>query len=68
MLAETTPKATQNNTKWALKVFRDWQSSRTEKNVEFNYVGLGQVDILNVQDLTRRIEDNYVYQQSEFFA
>ena len=50
-------KETQYNTKWALKVFRDWQSSRTEKNVEFNDVRLHQVDISNAQDLTCRIED-----------
>jgi hypothetical protein len=29
---DSIPKNTVNNTKWALKVFKDWQSARTNKN------------------------------------
>lgn len=58
LLDETTPKATHYNTRWALKVFRDWQASRANKNVEFDKDHeLDQAVLWKVQDLTCRVEE-----------
>ena len=47
-LRETTPKNTRNSTKWSLKIFQEWQTSRSNKvaaneSMGFQYAKVGEV-------------------------
>ena len=57
ILIDSIPKKnTRQNTKWAVKVFEDWQHARKNKDVIKEKVGFGQMDLATIQHVTCRIE------------
>lgn len=56
-LSEAVPKNTQYNTKWAVKLFEDWQQHRGNKIGRVETDGLDGVDLDNVEDLTVALEE-----------
>ena len=56
LLVSTVPKNTQHNTKWAVKVFEEWQSSRRDKAPRQLASSLTALDLTNIPDLIRNAE------------
>ena len=56
LLDSTVPKNTQHNTKWAIKVFEEWQSSRRDKAPRQLASSLTALDLTNIPDLIRNAE------------
>ena len=56
LLDSPVPKNTQHNTKWAVKVFEEWQSSRRDKAPRQLASSLTALDLTNIPDLTRNAE------------
>ena len=48
ILDSTVPKLTQHNTKWAVKVFEEWQSSRRDKEPRQQASSLTAFDLTNI--------------------
>lgn len=51
MLIESIPKNPRHNTKWAVKVFEDWQHARKNKEARKETVGFGQMDLATIANL-----------------
>ena len=51
LLNSTVPKNTQHNTKWAVKVFEEWQSSRRDKAPRQLASSLTTLYLTNIPDL-----------------
>ena len=51
-LQETTPQNTRNSTKWSVKIFKEWQSARSNKVAASKSLGFDCVRVDEVQDLT----------------
>ena len=51
LLDSTVPKNTQHNTKWAVKVFEEWQSSRRDKAPRQLASSLTALYLTNIPDL-----------------
>ena len=60
LLSETTPKATQYNTKWGRKVFEEWQQRRQNTCAMLEVVGLADLKCEDVQDLTVLLDLEYM--------
>lgn len=58
LLSDTVPKNTQNSTKWAVKIFEEWQKSRQEKSPKlFKSASLStSLDLSKVRDLSTPLE------------
>lgn len=52
LVASTIPKNTEYNTKWAVKVFEDWQRCREDKTAMNVASSSANLDICQVEDLT----------------
>ena len=57
LLKSIVPKNTQNNTKWAVKTFEDWQRSRADKTPQCFDTSSVVLDITKIRDLTTQLED-----------
>ena len=56
LLDSMVPKNTQHNTKWAVKVFEEWQSGRRDKAPRQLASSLTALDLTNIPDLIRNAE------------
>ena len=54
---DSVPKNTQNSTKWALKVFQDWQKARANKDSSNEVCGFGEIYLTKVGPLSNSIEE-----------
>ena len=61
LLSEVVPRNTQYNTKWGVKVFRDWQETRQNKRAQLESIGFDNLDVTNVDDLTVPLEEMSAY-------
>ena len=57
LLENTTPKNTQHNTTWAVKVFKEWQLHRLDKKPTAFSLSSISLDITKVQQLDTPLED-----------
>ena len=57
LLRSTVPRNTENNTKWAVKIFEDWQSQREEKSPKCFYTSSAALDVTKIHDLTTPLKD-----------
>ena len=57
LVSEVVPKNTQYNTKWAVKLFQEWQQSRSNTIAQREAVGVKGVDVSNVEDLRVPLEE-----------
>ena len=56
LVAEATPKSTQYNTKWGIKVFEEWQNERPNKIAKLEHEGVAGLRSDDVEDLTVNLE------------
>lgn len=61
LLAEAIPKNTAYNTKWACKVFEEWQSTRLNKIAMKETTGLEGVVLASVEDLSVPVHEMTKY-------
>ena len=57
LLENSTPKNTVYNTKWAIKIFKEWQISRKNKDSQQENIGYGEIDLLLIGNLTVKLEE-----------
>lgn len=58
LLSDATPKNTQNSTKWALKIFHEWQRCRPDKTPKLfkSTSTASSLDMTKVEDLTTPLD------------
>ena len=57
LLSKVVPKNTTYNTKWCVKVFTEWQQTRTNKRAQLETCGWDGFDMTNVEDLIVPFEE-----------
>ena len=61
LLSQFVPKNTQYNTKWAVKLFEEWQRSRSNTIAQREAVGVEGVNVSNVEDVRVPLEQMSPY-------
>ena len=56
LLESTVPKNTQHNAKWALKVFEEWQSSRTDETPK-QLSSCSELNLTKIRDLSTPLKE-----------